>query len=388
MGSKDVLAVLGQFEFDLAQTSEHSELSGINSYQQFCESIESVNEFWLYLSPISDRSFFYFEKAAKGSKKISYRKFFQIQDVPDIEHLQAFEQGTLGLKKSGLCLTLDQLEINPNVGNRTIIINVSLVGSNMPVLSHPSDFVTKVSPLLKLTQEHFMAQNIRENEYNNPDDSFPIVQEENNLAVSSKPDVDDLYETIKDLHHDKRDLELCNPAILINPQHKSLLPKLRPYQVNAVRWMVFREKQESFSETLHPLYQEIKLFSKGHSDLITLYYNRAGGYFIQEKPYSNPCPPGGILADEMGLGKTVEILSLMLTHPRQEMNPVVWKKPIKVASKSMRKVKRRRLRSPSPTEFKITEKEYIDIDTCSEDSDRNGTDVNDEIEDRIMQVDG
>merc|ERR1719510_2724384 len=119
--------------------------------------------------------------------------------------------------------------------------------------------------MIKEAQEHFLTLMASENKRHEIElmdtvqQKFDIVYEENDLLTSVKPDVDQLYEAIKDIHDERKSIELWNSKIDINPQHKSLLPKLRPYQVNAVRWMVFREMQvelEQSQNELHPLYRE------------------------------------------------------------------------------------------------------------------------------------
>ena len=406
LSSNSVLALLGKFEFTLCgYNSDDSDANSSNVYNKFYTAVASAVEFWVYLSPIPDRSFFYFEKSAAGSKKIVDRKFYQIENVPDIEHLQAFEQGTLGLKKSGLCLTLEPLKVEQEDINN-VFIDVSLIEANMPRLNHPSDMISKLSPILKITQEFFLSKASDNHEINDTDvakskdDDFEVVHDENNIGIKAKPDVDELYETIKNYHDQRKDIELYNPDVIINPQHKSLLPKLRPYQVNAVRWMVFRETQgdaEEVKDLLHPLYKKVILSAPNETlEDKTLYYNKAGGHFVQEKPFNYLCPPGGILADEMGLGKTVEILSLMLTHPRTDVLKQIWQEPIKLAAKAMRKVRKRK-RSPSPTEFQITvQNEVLENELDEVERNECGSDVEDitsnentvEVEETIMQVDG
>ena len=141
--------------------------------------------------------------------------------------------------------------------------------------------------------------------------------------------------------------------VLIDPQHQSLIPKLRRYQAHAVRWMLEQEKYkehldtelEEEQEELHPLYQEVAA-----QDGSVLYYSPLSGYLLRDRPVRQARPPGGILADEMGLGKTVEILSLMLCNSRRNVPLPEYREPIVV---QQRKKKKRRRRTPSPVEFHI-----------------------------------
>ena len=76
-------------------------------------------------------------------------------------------------------------------------------------------------------------------------------------------------------------------------QHRSLLPKLRPYQRNAVRWMISRETGSGKSGNeagLHPLYEEVTTVEG-----TKLYLNRVGGFLVKERPLALECPPGGEL---------------------------------------------------------------------------------------------
>ena len=55
----------------------------------------------------------------------------------------------------------------------------------------------------------------------------------------------------------------------------------------------------------------------------------------------------------MGLGKTVEMLSLLLCHPRPNIEKPVWKEPLVLKKENSKR--RKRARSPSPVEFRIRE---------------------------------
>ena len=109
-----------------------------------------------------------------------------------------------------------------------------------------------------------------------------------------------------------------------NFQPKELSCTLRPYQIDAVKWAVERERQ--------PIYKVNEFYGmKLVPNNITtneqqqLYYNKFNGMLVnmstpiqekEEKHNQNIYNTlrGGILADEMGLGKTIETISLVLLN--------------------------------------------------------------------------
>ncbi|XP_035943618.1 E3 ubiquitin-protein ligase SHPRH isoform X2 [Halichoerus grypus] len=143
---------------------------------------------------------------------------------------------------------------------------------------------------------------------------IPDVLEEDEEDSESEPegqDIDELYQFVKQTHQQE------TQSIQVDVQHPALIPVLRPYQREAVNWML---QQEHFRSTptsenaLHFLWREI-VTSEG----LKLYYNPYTGCIIRDYPNAGPQLLGGILADEMGLGKTVEVLALILTHTRQDV---------------------------------------------------------------------
>lgn len=108
--------------------------------------------------------------------------------------------------------------------------------------------------------------------------------------------------------------------------------ELRPYQKQALHWMLTKEKGEKGSRepSLHPLWEEYTWPLKDADD------NELPLVEGQEKFYMNPYSGemtlvfptqqqnclGGILADEMGLGKTIQMLSLIHSHqPHDRVRP-------------------------------------------------------------------
>jgi len=106
-----------------------------------------------------------------------------------------------------------------------------------------------------------------------------------------------------------------------------LLATLRPYQKQALHWLILRENGETLGhlepESLPQNWSEHKT-REGH----VFYYNAvtkektwtypqedSGRKLIKEFERDGASTRGGILADEMGLGKTVQMIALIVSNP-------------------------------------------------------------------------
>lgn len=100
---------------------------------------------------------------------------------------------------------------------------------------------------------------------------------------------------------------------------------LRPYQKQALHWMMAKEKDLKNSArevSMHPLWEEYCWPTKDVDDnplpLVQdqthFYINPYSGDLSLEFPVQEQHCLGGILADEMGLGKTIQMLSLIHSH--------------------------------------------------------------------------
>ncbi|XP_025956058.2 E3 ubiquitin-protein ligase SHPRH isoform X2 [Dromaius novaehollandiae] len=142
--------------------------------------------------------------------------------------------------------------------------------------------------------------------------------EESDMELE-RQNIEELYDFVRHTH--QQDTQLLREDV----QHPALIPILRPYQSEAVNWMLHRENfisTPSSENTLHFLWREVIT-----PDGAKIYYNPFTGCIIREYPIAGPQWPGGILADEMGLGKTVEVLALILTHTRQDIKQDVLTLP-------------------------------------------------------------
>lgn len=135
-----------------------------------------------------------------------------------------------------------------------------------------------------------------------------------------RQNIEELYDHVRRVHQRE------GQELTYDVQHKGLIPVLRPYQCQAVNWMLKREKLTNSSpkeQGLHFLWHElVTLCGK------KLFYNPYTGCLIHEFPLAGVEWPGGILADEMGLGKTVEVLALILCHPRQNLQQEAFTLPV------------------------------------------------------------
>ncbi|KAK9507279.1 hypothetical protein O3M35_007174 [Rhynocoris fuscipes] len=128
------------------------------------------------------------------------------------------------------------------------------------------------------------------------------------------PEVEELYKFIKQYHRTEN-LQVYSVS------EKKLNVILRQYQVQAVKWMLHREKYSHLDEELVIDDQKVTL------------------------------PTGGILADEMGLGKTIEVLACILNNPSD----------IEPPSRKMQ-MKRRKSRKRKSFSSSDSEEENSDIE--------------------------
>lgn len=100
---------------------------------------------------------------------------------------------------------------------------------------------------------------------------------------------------------------------------------LRPYQKQALYWMLAKEKDEKNEArelSMHPLWEEYTWPLKDVDDKdlslvggqANFYVNPYSGEMSLDFPRQEQHCLGGILADEMGLGKTIQMLSLIHSH--------------------------------------------------------------------------
>ncbi|XP_042300764.1 E3 ubiquitin-protein ligase SHPRH isoform X2 [Sceloporus undulatus] len=174
--------------------------------------------------------------------------------------------------------------------------------SKLEFLSDGGGRIKKASQLLQKLMEkfyHFIIPDILEED-----------EEESDRDIE-RQNIEELYDYVRHIH--QKEIQFLKE----NVQHSALIPVLRPYQSEAVNWMLRRENFRNLpinENALHYLWREFITL-----DGLKLYYNPFTGCIIRERPVAGPQWPGGILADEMGLGKTVEVLALILTHTRKDV---------------------------------------------------------------------
>jgi SNF2 family DNA or RNA helicase len=146
-----------------------------------------------------------------------------------------------------------------------------------------------------------------------------------------------LFELVHSINNKFEDLGASDREIDVIQERSCLLPVLRKYQINAIKWMLHKEnfnfesiglargdaaksssiiKSESNpaaaseqEEELHTLF--VKVVNK---DSRIVYFHKYFGLFTTVAPLRQRSHSGGILADEMGLGKTLEVLATILIN--------------------------------------------------------------------------
>uniref|UniRef100_T1JC89 RING-type domain-containing protein n=1 Tax=Strigamia maritima TaxID=126957 RepID=T1JC89_STRMM len=243
-------------------------------------------EFWLYVNEDDvASSFLYFEEWNYTIDDTVTVKHFLVEKVPP-----PLLMSSLRVKQYfTMCLhAYDPIQ-------RKLSLGVLLKKNAITHLDFPSE-ATRITP-------NAAIQNAMQYMYNIFPPDYSAVKRIRNHDINA------LYAAINEIHSRRR----LHP---IQVDHPALIPVLRPYQTDAVVWMLHQEQCSRLpnESEMHQLYQVVKT-----SDNKVLYYNKFGGCLVKEKPLKVATRPGGILADEMGLGKTVEVLACVLCNPRTDL---------------------------------------------------------------------
>ncbi|KAK6235115.1 hypothetical protein SCA6_010452 [Theobroma cacao] len=163
----------------------------------------------------------------------------------------------------------------------------------------PGDLYTKKRPLETKDGSGLHTPLLPTNRFKNQSQSGNEVENEESI---SDADLDHIVGV-----GDNSELEEMDPP-------GTLQCELRPYQKQALHWLIQVEKGHCLDEaatTLHPCWEAYRLADKREP---VVYLNVFTGDATIEFPSTNQMARGGILADAMGLGKTIMTIALLVTH--------------------------------------------------------------------------
>ncbi|VDO09977.1 unnamed protein product [Rodentolepis nana] len=137
--------------------------------------------------------------------------------------------------------------------------------------------------------------------------NIPVLTHDIESSEEFKKSLELIYDLVQESNisnaYKWNDLSILQPS--------AMKATLHPYQLEAVRWMIYRELEKS-KDVIDPTWFSSYFLHFNEN----LFFSTVTGNFSRNLPsdFGKPCC-GGILADEMGLGKTVEVLSLILHRP-------------------------------------------------------------------------
>ncbi|XP_047317619.1 DNA repair protein RAD5A isoform X2 [Impatiens glandulifera] len=170
----------------------------------------------------------------------------------------------------------------------------------------PSDLYTRKRPLNSQDSSGIPASLMHANKLKNPSSDESNVENEECI---SDADIGNIVGV-----GNSSQLEEMEPP-------NTLLCDLRPYQKQALNWMLQLEKGKCLDDaatTLHPCWEAYRLEDKRG---LVLYLNSFSGDATTEFPSTLQMARGGILADAMGLGKTIMTTSLLVAHSERGGSP-------------------------------------------------------------------
>ncbi|XP_068662044.1 DNA repair protein RAD5A isoform X2 [Aristolochia californica] len=164
----------------------------------------------------------------------------------------------------------------------------------------PEDLYTRKRPLESVDRSGNHTSILSLEKYQKPSIESSKLQSEDTTIPES--DLDNIMGIV-----DGSDLQEMEPP-------STLQCELRPYQKQALHWMIQLERGQCLdgaATTLHPCWSAYRLADKKE---LVVYLNAFSGEATTEFPSTLEMARGGILADAMGLGKTIMTISLLLAR--------------------------------------------------------------------------
>ena len=232
------------------------------------------------------------------------RRGFRLADdrsVNPYEQAETNDEKELRLRQTALVRLLQEINLQPTEAN--------------------SQASEGRKGLLKAAEMDEQKQKEAKKQEANGKDSSPASDEAEEGEELEQDQLDALYRKAQSFDFDTPE---ADPA-------DTFAMSLRPYQKQALHWMIAKEKDEKSDRgpSMNPLWEEYAWPTKDVDDkelpLVDgqdkFYLNPYSGDISLDFPEQEQHCLGGILADEMGLGKTIQMLSLVHSHrskiPRQ-----------------------------------------------------------------------
>jgi DNA repair protein RAD5 len=215
------------------------------------------------------------------------------------EEKETTEERDLRLRQVALVRLFQEINLNPTK------LNAAAARHSREGLLEAAEMAEK--------QENETAKAKKSNKGDKPGSSTPSEDED---GIELEQDqLDSLYKKAQSFDFDTPEAE---PA-------STFAMTLRPYQKQALYWMLSKEKNEKEKRrevSMHPLWEEYAWPIKDVddkdlpriADQPCFYMNPYSGELSLDFPVQEQNCLGGILADEMGLGKTIQMLSLVHSH--------------------------------------------------------------------------
>jgi SNF2 family DNA or RNA helicase len=229
-------------------------------------------------------------------------------------------------------LVFEAVDFADNRPLQQLNVNVFLTSKlklNEHILDYPSMYYRNLdtADLNYLFGVYFFSKMNIQLRLGNVEENAQLNEKE--MEFSDEKPKENLFDMIHDLRSrenvDDRSIGIGASVNDRIQEMSSMNVSLRPYQIEAVKWMLYKERfkgnqqqqkakrdeDDENGDEIHPLYLQL---TNGRSQ--TIYLHKYFFIFSTEMPLKQKALNGGILADEMGLGKTLEILSLIQINQR------------------------------------------------------------------------